>query len=669
MAITQQIRTRNYNQNLIRYLLRTVWERKIWFLVAMVIGAVLATLVVYLNPPKYLAKATFLADLPIVSRQVESMGSRDLLLRSLDKLHHVKVQCYTKETFGRKADFYDQTPVAIQVRSLPEHLRNVEMKLEFADDAQYTLFFEAFGEKVSASSRFGSMLSIGSIQMLIEPTRFWSERYTNGTVFFQVHSLEQVAAQSMGNYRVENVMHRKNRIAVYYSDDNPDRAYDILKAVTEEALIGYQRDIDVLIESRIGRIRSQMDVLLEKMIGDENLGSLLQGERFATENKQIDSMVVVLQTLDSQTARLNRRDSMLQALKATLFVGEQFWEEFLFDAATAEDSVLLRLMATQKQMRLDSDASQDALRELNLSIDQSVRLIMSSDSIVHNQIRSRKVELEDRLMTDIQLRKSIISNAIDRRDRSNIGILNWEAYLINANEKYQAEQETSENEHYFNLIESPYVINPSRRLVQVKQVVSGALAGAVLMLGFVLLSMFGSGKIRSTQHLQLVGSLPLQALISEKKVENAVRSIQVAVEMERKPEEKVLSIVASHDDDRFHQLVNQLTARYNSLGLKVHLFSNFPPSETADSPESELSVHMLSRDRQNRLSAAIEEYDLVIQHLPALRTYPESWYLGIKHRHLIYMVTEGATTYSEIKEVESMMEKNDLKVYMYFNGR
>lgn len=666
MAITQQIRAQQYNQNLIRYLLLTVWKRKFWFVLAMVVGATLATLTVYLNPPKYLAKATFLADLPILARQVESLESRDLLLRSLEKVHHVKLQCYSKGRFGREADFYNQSPVAVQTMSFPAHLENVEMELKFAGDSRYTLSFEAVGEKVSAEGRFGKTLSVGSISILVEPTRFWSGRYEGESIFFQVHSLQYLAARSAGNYRVENLNHRKNRIAIYYSDDNPDRAYDILKAVTEEAMTGYYERINVLINARNGSIRNQMDALLKKMMGDDDLGRLLQGKEFATENAEIDSLVTVLEMLDARLARFKGRDSLLLDLKETQVAGEGFWDKFLFDRTDRQDSALLSLLEAQHQLRVDTTVDLNNLRQQNLSVQRSVRQILTSDSLISGRIRQQKTDLEDRLMMNIQLRQTIISNSIDRRNLSNKGIVNWEAYLQNAVDKYLTEKESTEIAPRFNLIESPFVINPSRRLFQMKKIISGAMTAALLMLGFVFLSAIGGRKIRSPQHLHVVRSLPLQTLISEKETAKAVRRLQVALEMERKPEEKVVSVLSVLRKDEFDQLAQQLAARYISAGLKVHVFPNDPPEPDADSSPLDLSVYMLSRDRENRLKAAMEEYDLVIQHLPALREYPESWYLAKQHRHLIYMAAAYENTYSEIKELESMIEKNELQVYMYF---
>jgi hypothetical protein len=669
MAISQQIRTLQYNQNLIRYFLQSIWKLKFWFLVVMVICGALATMTVYLNPPKFKAKATFISDLPIVTRQVESLESRDMLLRSVDKLQHVKVRCYTKGSFGRESDFYNRTPVALQIESFPEHLRNVEMRLSFSGDSKYTLSFEALGEKVAGTGRFGSLLSVGSIGIIVEPTKYWSDRYLGEEVLFQVHSLQYVVGQVAANYRVENVTHRKNRIAIFYSDDNPDRAYDILNAVAKEAITSYHRDFAQLVESRVGRIRNQMDVLLEKMVGDDNMGRLLQGEDFEGMNDQIDSMVVVLQMLSAQTARLQLRDSLLHDLKTTFFVGEGFQEAFSFSGSTAEDSTLLKMLNVQIEMRFDTNISLNTLRSLNLSIQKTVRSILLTDSVQAIQIENQKNDLEDRLMTDIQLRRTVVSNAIDRRDRNNQAIMSWEAYLSLAYDKYRTEQETSENAHFFNLIESPYVINPARRVVQLRKVISGALIGAFLMLGFVLLTAFGSGKIRSSEHLRVLSSLSLNTFVKGNDRKKAVRSIQVAIEMERNPEEKVISVLTVREKAVLSDWVEALAQRYASTGMNLHVLRDEESGKDSDAQEGDLSIYLLSRDRKKRLAEAIENHDLVIQELPVLEDYPESWYLVNGHRHLIYLAAAGDTNYTEIKELESMMEKNQLQVYLAFQDR
>jgi hypothetical protein len=661
-----------YNSDLLRHLLQVALRRKWSFIILMLLGGIGAMVFVYFQVPKASASATFFADANIVPQQVERLNSRDLLLEAVRESDYIKTEYYRKGWLGRKTNLYRESPVLVYLQSFPDHLREVEIQLSFQSKGQFELSFEALGEKVNATGRQSQLLRVGSIEIVVQPTKFWSKRYEGEKVYFRVRDENKVAAEIASRFKVWNYKQSINRIVIEIQDATGPRALDVLQSVTRQILEEFANRRRKELDRQLSGMRARMESMLRNLNQASGLNEFLNSGELEEPNESISQNVIRLDAIMARREQYFRRDSLLRDLKSRSFVADGFAEVFRGESHLPEDSPLLaRIQMREDALENGTDLPDAAkFREMNLAIHEAWNLVRSQDSIRFAGLEKERKEVEYALMNDLSIRDAYIREAIRRREDGLVGILNWEEYLQLAEKSHEAEFETLVKYPVFELMEKPVLSFPNRRVSQIVRLISGVLLGGIIALFLSIVAAFGGGNISSHEHLNLLTSNQVKAsLRNVKEIAQLVRHVLVAVEMEREEHDKVISLVVTHFAEHHQQFCRELAARYTLTGRKVLIRNdNLPAEDDATQDPLEIAAQLLSSARQKELQEASREYDIVLQFLPPLNQHPEAWYQVRPYRDLIYVAVRGKTSQAQIRDMEALSAAANIRVQLVFDA-
>jgi hypothetical protein len=599
-----------------------VWFRFAWYafkrhwwivMVLGVFGGVRGYLTSLATTNRYEVRAAFLMPTDMALPEYERLMSRKLVASSVSKF---KVSRWIDRGSRGLYEMYSESPFVIKPISIAAGLKDTPLAFRFVSAQEYEIQIKTPEGTKSFQGKIGEVARLGTMVLEVDLVRPLDERMMTSQYYISFNTDEAIVNRFLFNLEVIHLFEHPNRIALHYTDEHPDLAFDMLDAFTHAYLENYREQRVELYAERLREVDAEMRILEAQIMATPNPEPYLQSLVEAGSK---------LPTFDSSAYRMLQVRLEQQSIRDRL----AGWGRFQMGTVTWDS---LRTDFAQRRRQTydtifdradDPDVLKDGL---------GLRIALVDTMILRD--RNRLAELQERsldanaeLLAASAFQRNWEKNWIMSKTNPNgVWLALREKYLSTLNETARLELEMRKENLGPQLIDPPYHVPTHGRDLRLRVLAASVLGMFLLGLALAIAWAYSRKRFQAAIHFIAVAA-DFEDHIWKFATDTLARRRQV-VDLELSMGEGCQRIALVGIADHTAQLGTELALSLGSYGKRIailraqgeadestaHLY--FPPKGAGDG-------WWLSGGSTAMLQDLSTKYDRILLCLPSPDEVPE----------------------------------------------